>query len=198
MRFPVVLFCVSALVCVFGLAVPEWSDVLLLGGPCAIAALWLVWRAWLKTRLAREPRRPDPQIDISAHKWVILDGSNVMHWIDNTPNIKPIRDVLDLVHQRGYTAGVMFDANAGHKLFGKYWHDDMFGKRLGLPEDRVMVVPKGTVADQYILTAARDYGAKIITNDRFRDWADEFPEVRNKGFLISGWYRDGQLHTALR
>ena len=121
-----------------------------------------------------------------------------MHWVDNTPSFQPLYEVLDLLEERGYTAGVMFDANAGYKLLGKYRHDHAFGKLLGLPEDRIMVVPKGTPADPYILTAARDYKAKIVTNDRFRDWVDDFPEVRETGFLISGWYRDGKLLTSLR
>ena len=32
-----------------------------------------------------------------------------------------------------------------------------------------------------------------VTNDRFRDWADVHPEVREPGHLIRGGYRDGVL-----
>lgn len=58
---------------------------------------------------------------------------------------------------------------------------------------QIVVVPKGTQADSHILTAARGLGARIVTNDRFRDWADMFPEVHDKGHLIRGGYRDGVL-----
>jgi hypothetical protein len=88
---------------------------------------------------------------------------------------------------------VVFDANAGHKLTGRYKHDHALGKLLGLPEARVMVVDKGTPADPTILAAARDLGARVVTNDRYRDWAETHPEVASAGHLIRGGYRDGHL-----
>jgi len=93
----------------------------------------------------------------------------------------------------GYAPGVIFDANAGYLLKGRYKHDDAMAGYLGLAEDWVMVVPKGTIADSYLLTVARDVGAPIVTNDRYRDWADAFPEVTEPGRLIRGGYRDGAL-----
>jgi len=56
-----------------------------------------------------------------------------------------------------------------------------------------MVVPKGAPADPAILSAAQDTGARVVSNDRFRDWSDDFPEVRAPGFLIRGGYRSGEL-----
>ena len=119
-------------------------------------------------------------------RWVILDGSNVMHWREGKPEIQTVIAVVRLLEKRGYTPGVVFDANAGYLLMGKYQHDGALARMLRLPESRVMVVPKGTPADPAILRAARDYGAPIVTNDRFKDWAAEFPEVKNKGHLITG------------
>lgn len=207
MKAPLILLIFSALVCAFGFLNPAWSDVLLLGIPCSIASLCLLWRAWRQRRTSdvRVPsivptprqRKPLKQVKKGKQKWVIVDGSNVMHWIDNTPNTQPLFDVLDLLEERGFTAGVMFDANVGHKLFGNYQHDQAFAKLLDLPQDRIMVVPAGVPADPYILSAARDFKAQIVSNDRFRDWVGEFPEVRTPGFLISGWYRDGKLLTSL-
>ena len=81
----------------------------------------------------------------------------------------------------------------GYLLAGKYQDDAVMAKRLGLPEDRVLVVPKGTIADSYLLTVARDHDAPIVTNDRYRDWADDFPEITEPGRLIRGGYRDGAL-----
>lgn len=215
MKIPLILFVLSALVCAFGYLVPEWSDVLLVGGPAACASAWLIWQARVRqspkstigkkpARVGRKRQAPDIRFakgpsedEINAKNWVIVDGSNVMHWINNEPDIQPVRDVLVRLQQHGYTAGVMFDASAGHRLHEKYLHDDTFSRLLGLPEDRIMVVPKGTIADQYILTAARHFRASVVTNDRFRDWVDEFPEVTEHGFLITGWYREGELFTSL-
>lgn len=121
-----------------------------------------------------------------------------MYWKDETPQIGPVREVVKLLKSLGFEPGVMFDANAGYLVSGKYQHDGKFGKAIGLPMDRIMVVPKGTPADPYILTAARDLGARIVTNDRFRDWAEDYPEVTDQGHLIKGEYRSGKLWLDLR
>lgn len=215
MKTPLILFVISVLVCAVGFLLPVWSDILLLGIPSMFASAWLIWRARgsrtsapgpALRRLNRTNRKRNVDLrrvqgpseeEINAKNWVIVDGSNVMHWINNEPTLKPVHDVLSHLEQHGYTAGVMFDASAGHRLRGKYWHDDTFSALLGLPKDRIMVVPKGTVADEYILKAARDFRARIVTNDRYRDWAGAFPEVKERGFLITGWYRDGELFTSL-
>ncbi len=178
MFVPLILLLVSLAGVVVAFALPGWSDILLLSGPSALASLYLLLRAVLA-----RPKR---------HQ-VILDGSNVMHWRDGKPDIATVREVLDLAAALGMRPGVVFDANAGYLLVDKYVGDRSFARFLKLPPDRVMVVPKGTPADPTILTAARDLGARVISNDRFRDWVDDFPELSAPGHLIRGGYRDGEL-----
>jgi hypothetical protein len=175
MRTPVILLLTSIAATIVGRSDPSY---LLLTAPCLIASLILFLRATLR----RKPQN-----------FIIIDGSNVMHWKDGTPQIDVVRDVIHHLTTRGFTPGVIFDANAGHKLAGRYQHDGAMGRRLGLPEDRVIVVGKGTPADPTILAAAKDLGARIVTNDRYRDWADAHPEITNPGHLIRGGYRDGEL-----
>ncbi len=164
------------------LALPGWGDLILLAGPCAIAALILLWQAW------RRPKTP-----AVVRKWVVVDGSNVMHWKDNTARISTISEVLHHLEAHGFAAGIVFDANAGYKLSDRYQDDGVLARILNLPEDRVLVVPKGTPADPVILKAARDLGGRVVSNDRYRDWAEAHPEVGTPGHLIRGGYRDGQL-----
>jgi Zc3h12a-like Ribonuclease NYN domain len=118
--------------------------------------------------------------------WILVDGSNVMHWEDNTPHIEPVRRVVAVLKAQGLDPGVVFDANAGWKLMGRYLGETELGKILDLPPDQVLVVPKGSPADPWLLTTARDFGARIVTNDRFRDWAEAHPEVDRPGFLVRG------------
>ncbi len=179
MFVPLILLLVSLGGVVVAFALPGWSDSLLLSGPMALASLYLLLRAWLAG-----PRRKGQ---------VFLDGSNVMHWRDGTPDIATVREVLNLATALGLQPGVVFDANAGHLLFDKYAGDRAFAHVLKLPLDRIMVVPKGTPADATILTAARDLGARVISNDRFRDWEEDFPELSTPGHLIRGGYRNGEL-----
>ena len=168
------------------LLVPGLSDLLLLAGPCALASLFLL----VRERFRRPRTKPKP-------RWIVVDGSNVLYWKDNTPQIETVREVVAQLASQGYAPAVVFDANAGYLVRGKYQHDGAFGKLLGLPEDRVMVVPKGTQADPMILKAARDHGARIVTNDRYRDWAEQHPEVLEPGLLIRGSYQDGTLQMQI-
>ena len=178
------LFVLSAAGVGAAFAVPGWSDLVLLAGPCLGASLFLLLR--LRWRAGQAPAVPD-------RPRVVIDGSNVLYWQDNTPGIAPVRQVVARLEGLGYLPGVMFDANAGYLIAGKYLDDAAFIRLVGLPLAQIVVVPKGTQADGHILTAARDLGARIVTNDRYRDWADQFPEVRAPGHLIRGGYRDGVL-----
>ncbi len=153
--------------------------------PLILPALGLVAVTflWLLARLFRRRRR----------RYIVIDGSNVIYWQGNGPNLVAVEDVMYYLTARGFTPGVVFDANAGYLLTGRYRHDYAFGRMLGLPESRVMVVPKGTPADPFILAAARKLNARVVSNDRFRDWADAHPEVAVVGHLVRGGYRDGKL-----
>ncbi len=188
MKVPAFLFTVSLAGLAAAATLPGWSDLVMLAGPSALASIVLMLRA--RPRRAKPGRGADP-------KWIVVDGSNVMYWKGETPRIDPVREVVRHLSRLGYTPGVMFDANAGYLLSGKYRHDSDLGMDLDLPQKRVMVVPKGTPADHYILTAARDLGARIVTNDRFRDWAKDHPEINEPGRLVRGEYREGKLWLEL-
>jgi len=123
---------------------------------------------------------------------LLIDGSNAMYWHDNEPRLDTLRAVVRAVEAAGFRPGVMLDANAGYLLTGRYRHHHAFGEMLGLREADVMVVPKGNPADVWLLRAARDMNARIVTNDRYRDWLDDYPEFAEPGRLIRGGWRDGK------
>ena len=187
MRIPIILFLLSLGGVGLGLTVPGLADLAPLAGVCAFAGLILFLVALVRV----EPRRAAPP------KWVIVDGSNVMYWKGDTPQIDTVREVLDRLATLGFTPGIVFDANAGHLLAGRYLHHAAFAEWLGLAEDRVMVVNKGTPADATILAVARDLGARIVSNDRYRDWLDQHPELDRPGALIRGGFEDDALWLAL-
>lgn len=187
---------VLLLISVLGMALTwEMPDLFLLAVLSAVASLVILLLGALRGERADEaaPRglfRRKPKQDL---KWAVIDGSNVMYWRGGTPQLDTVKAVMQKVAAQGFTPGVMFDANAGYLLEDKYLNDAEFAKRLGLPRDRVMVVPKGVQADAYLLTAARDLGAVIVSNDRFRDWVGDYPEVAIPGHVVQGAFRDAAL-----
>ncbi|MCA0919765.1 NYN domain-containing protein [Pseudooceanicola nanhaiensis] len=178
MRLPLVLFCAAVAAALAARYVPALADLMIPAMAAALAALVLLLAA-LRDRLRRRP--------------VLVDGSNVMHWRKGTPSFDTLREVLVLLRKQGYRPGIVFDANAGYKLSDRYMTDRDMARELGLPVNRVLVVPRGEPADPTLLHAARDMGAAVVTNDRFRDWAESYPEVAEPGFLIRGGVRDGQI-----
>lgn len=172
---------------------PGWDDAYgMAAAALLIGAVWFITVLLLSlVKAAFAPKAASKPV-------VLVDGSNVMHWKDNTPKIETLREVVYALSDHGFKVGVMFDANAGYKLFDRYHHDSQFAGLLGMKTDHVMVVPKGTPADPYLLNAARDMGARIVTDDRFRDWAETYPEVQEPGHLIRGGYRNGKLWLDLQ
>ncbi|SLN54938.1 Zc3h12a-like Ribonuclease NYN domain protein [Pseudooceanicola marinus] len=181
------IFALSLSALLASLFVPGLSDLVLLAGPGVIGSLLLLlWRVW-GTGLSRRVKTP----------WILLDGSNIMHWKGRGPDIAAVRDVTQCLSTKGYAPCVVFDANVGYKLVNRYQGDVELAKLLGLRVGRVMVVAKGTPADEVILAAARDYDARVVTNDRFRDWVEQYPELSRGNRLVRGGYRSGELWLAL-
>lgn len=200
MIVPLLLFLISMVGVLMAVLDPALSDWLLIAGPSALAALYLLlrYRAPAKPpepaprkitprRFAPKPRSSGPR------NWIVIDGSNVMHWKDNTPSLDTLKEVIARLQGLGFDLGVVFDANAGYKTLGRYVDDAEMAGRLGLAADQTLVVPKGTIADTIVLAAARDIGGRVLSGDRYREWAEDFPEVATPGHLVRGGYRDGEL-----
>lgn len=187
------------LVSVAGVAVaivlPGMTDLLLVAGPAAVAAVILLLLAIVRASRAGDDRafKPPPRKAAAKVRHILVDGSNVMHWKDGTPQLDTLRVVLARLTALGFNPGVVFDANAGYKIADSYRDDADLGRMLGLHKDRVLVMPRGTPADPTLLAAARDLDARIVTNDRYRDWAETYPEVARPGHLVRGGFSDGQL-----
>ena len=171
-----------------------WLDVSVL---CAVAALLLLVRAVIRgpndtafQRLSRQDDDPRPK---KAKRPVVIDGSNIMYWEGESPKLETVQRVIQTLKGRGFQPGIVFDANAGYLLADRYLDDRHFAKMLRLPASRVLVVPKGEPADPTILAAARDLGAKVISNDQFRDWVTDFPEISEDGRLVRGGFQDRTL-----
>lgn len=178
MLTPALLLLISLAGLVLGLTQEPWSDIVIPAGAGAVASLYILLRSidpWYR-----------------AGKPVIIDGSNVMFWAGVEPDIKIVRNLVKVLSRRGLQPGVIFDANVGYRIAGIYMDDAVMARALKLPVDQVLVVPKGTPADQYILDAARGMHARVVSNDRYRNWADRYPEVKEANFLVQGGIKNGK------
>lgn len=125
-------------------------------------------------------------------RYIVVDGSNVIYWADNTPDLANVAIVLGVLAERGFTPVVWFDANVGYLIGDTYLGPGRLAGRLGLPARQVFVAPKGTPADPLLLDGAKALDAQVVTNDRFRDWTGSHPQLAAPGLLIRGRIDNGQ------
>lgn len=156
---------------------PLLGDLMLLVAVVSLASLLLLAGAFFRGR----------------RKWIVLDGSNIMHWTDETPALETVSTVLRWLESRGYRPAIWFDANVGYKVGNRYFGPRELARRLGIPASRVSVAPKGTPADPLLLKDAMRKRARVVSNDRFRDWEDQFPKLREEGFVVRTSLDGGRL-----
>lgn len=132
---------------------------------------------------------PLSEVDRPARRWrsdlAIVDGSNVMHWDDQTPKIETLQAVIDLLVARRQTPHVVFDRNAGFKLTGKPASIAKI-RNLIARDVNMEYCPPSEPADISIIDLAIDLGAPIVSNDQFKDSirARHVPKI--KGFSVNG------------
>jgi hypothetical protein len=106
---------------------------------------------------------------------VLIDASNVAHSTEGEhPRLENIAIVVRKLREEGYKPVVMADAALRHQI------DDREGYERRIEEGKIRQAPAGTDADYFILSFARELDALIVSNDRFRDRAEAFPEAHER------------------
>jgi hypothetical protein len=119
------------------------------------------------------PNAPDgnPPDDSIA----IVDGSNVAHASEGgEARLQNIRLVCAKLVEQGYDPVVVVDAALRHQI------DDSDGYERLVDDGRIRQAPAGTDADYFILSFARELDASVVSNDRFKDRLEAFPEARER------------------
>jgi hypothetical protein len=106
---------------------------------------------------------------------VLVDASNVAHATEGAEaRVANIQLVMDKLRHDGFEPLIVADAALRHQIDDKRAYERLI-------EDGVVhQAPAGTDADWFILSFAREKDARILSNDRFRDRAAEFPEERDR------------------
>ena len=114
-------------------------------------------------------------MEAAENKTVIIDGSNVAHSSEGEKALLDnIRVVRDKLIEEGYQPVVLADAALRHQI------DDGPGFEALVESGTIKQAPAGTDADYFILAFARELGANIVSNDRFKDRVEAFPEVKKR------------------
>ncbi|MEY8099885.1 hypothetical protein AB9F29_21255 [Falsihalocynthiibacter sp. S25ZX9] len=198
------LACISALLLWWFLGQSDWDQVSFLALLTALIVFW-----WFVNRKVRENRPHfllinDRQGFIHGlrldEKVAVFDGNNIYHLgHDKGLDAQPLGEIAHLLRSQGYRIVCFFDANIFYTLeeHGAFARDKrhslvMLEDIFGLREDEIYVVPSGFQADRYILEFLKYMPISfVVTNDKFRDYANQYPTVMKdnlwrKGVVISG------------
>jgi hypothetical protein len=113
---------------------------------------------------------------------VVVDGTNVMNYTANPKrrsiNLATLLTVLVCLKRKSIDFNCFFDANTYYIL------KDFQPKQLEIFErlqqkypDRFSVITGGAAADSFILSQADALNCLILSNDKFVDYAEEFPRL---------------------
>ena len=117
---------------------------------------------------------------------VLVDASNVAHATEGgEARLENIKLVQARLLEEGFEPLVVADAALRHQIDNKPAYEAM------IENGQVHQAPAGTDADFFILSFARELNARILTNDRFRDRAEEFAEERDR--IIRFMIVDGEV-----
>lgn len=107
---------------------------------------------------------------------VVIDASNVAHTNkkeDSKPLMSNILAAVDALKESGDEFVIIADASLRHEIDDKEQYEKL------LESDNVEEAPAGMDADHFILELATNENAKILSNDKFRDYADEFTNINS-------------------
>ena len=106
---------------------------------------------------------------------VLIDGSNVAHSSEGErARLANILIVAGKMREEGMEPIIVADAALRHQI------DDRGEYERLVDEGKIKQAPAGTDADYFILSFARELGASVLSNDRYRDRSRQFAEVRRR------------------
>ncbi|HEY0170002.1 MAG TPA: hypothetical protein VGB98_03045 [Pyrinomonadaceae bacterium] len=113
----------------------------------------------------------------SGRRMVVIDGANVAYEersAGGKPKFSNLLKVRRELEERGFEPVILVDASL------KYDIDDQEQLENLIRSQQVRQVPAGTDADFFIIQFSQELDALIVTNDRYKDYADQYPWVNER------------------
>lgn len=113
-----------------------------------------------------------PAVD---ERLVLIDGSNVAHSSEGEKaRLANILLIEEKIREDGMEPIIVADAALRHQI------DDRGRYEKLVEAGKIKQAPAGTDADYFILSFARELGASVVSNDRYRDRIARYPEVEER------------------
>lgn len=144
-----------------------------------------------------KPAKPEPKGEL-----FVVDGSNVCHWHKHyetgrsISSVRPLLLLLCVIREHGDDFYCVFDHTITHRL-GSPKEPSLIAWLLENYPKHFTITAIDSRADPVILHYANKNGSRIITNDRYRDYFEQFAWLteRYTPRLIQGNYHQSGLLT---
>lgn len=107
----------------------------------------------------------------------VVDGANVAY-IERSekgdPKISNLIAVREVLEKKGYRPVIIVDATLIYEIDDRKQLDALIEKQ------EIRQAPAGTDADNFVLELADEYGALVISNDRFEPYQDRFSWIHDR------------------
>ncbi len=126
-------------------------------------------------------------VEKAAPPSVLLDGTNIIHWDEQRTGctLKYLMALTEYFEESGISYQVFFDASARYHLPEE--ERATYESLISDNPEHFRQTPAGTRADDFLLVLAdAEPSGYIISNDRFRDYEDQYPWLKSERRVISG------------
>lgn len=107
---------------------------------------------------------------------VIVDAANVAHYKKNDKSEPMLNNILEAVktlEKKENSFAIIADASLRYDIDNKEDYEKL------IDDEIIEEVPAGNDADHFILAVAEEENAKILSNDKYRDFRDEFQNINS-------------------
>jgi len=133
---------------------------------------------------------------------LLIDGMNILrHDGADKPHLKYITSiVIGLIENGCIDFLIIFDANTVDVLSqsSAYGGNGVFRSMIELFPNHVCLTPRGIRADDFVLSEADRLGSLAVSNDRFRDYIEQYPWITDSNRLHQIPFVDNRIKFAGR
>jgi len=141
------------------------------------------------------PEAPRDDSERAGHCY-LLDGTNILHWDEQRRGV--CFDALNMITQRfdwdGTPYEAYFDASTPYHFAKGSPQLAVYEEMLKTRPEHFQQVPAGTRADDFLLMLAnRNPDAVILSQDRFRQYEEQYPWVKDSRRVAAGMFLHGMV-----
>jgi hypothetical protein len=129
------------------------------------------------SRSSADPEQGTRKDNGTIGEKILVDGANVAFVelsATDKPKVSNLVAVRRALEERGYEPIIIADASLRHEV------DDPRQWEALVDEQDIRQAPAGTDADYFILETANRYDARVVSNDEFESYRDEYPWIEER------------------